>query len=207
MTTVGRWSPNKVRARVLDGTWVSTEELGGMVLLTPTSIAYTGTSATVGANGSVDFTACSSLSLNGVFSADYDNYVIATRIDQSTLSAWRFRMRSSGTDEDSVSNYYTTQYLYATSTSVSAGRNTGNLSTFGWIGPTVKAGYTANFYGPFLAQPTAIRTFGASNESSATIVDYAWTHSLSTSYDGITMLNDSAYTANGLVSVYGLVGA
>jgi hypothetical protein len=185
---------------------VAPEDLGGMVLMKPTSIAYTGTSATIGTNGSVEFSACSSLSLNGVFSADYDNYVIATRIDHSTLGVWRFRMRSSGTDEDSVSNYYTTQFLYATNTSVTGGRNTGNLSSFGWVGPTVKAGYTANFYGPFLAQPTAIRTFGASNESSGTIVDYAWTHSLSTSYDGITMFSDAAYTANGLVSVYGLVG-
>ena len=208
MTTVGRWSPNKVRARVLDGTWVSpAEELGGMVLLTPSSIAYSGTSATIGANGSVEFSACSSLSLNGVFSADYDNYVITTRIDQSTLDAWRFRMRSSGTDESSGANYYNLQYLYATNTSVTGQRNTSSLATFGYVGPTLKAGYTANFYGPFLAQPTAVRTFGASNDSSASIVDYAWTHSLSTSYDGITMFSGNAYTANGLVSVYGLVGA
>ena len=60
------------------GIWSSSGPTGapGMVLLKPTSIAHSGTSASIGANGQVTFTAVTSLSLNGVFSADFDNFLL-----------------------------------------------------------------------------------------------------------------------------------
>jgi len=207
MTTVGRWSPNKVRARVLDGTWVSTEELGGMVLVTPTSIAYSGTSASIGTNGSVEFTACSSLSLNSVFSADYDNYMVTMRATSSgAVVLHGIRLRASGTDEASASNYYTYQNLLAYGTTISAGRASTSIGYIQNAYNTQITGVSTYMYGPFLSQPTAVRTVTVSDLSSATIVDRAWTHSLSNSYDGITIIPDTG-TITGLVSVYGLVGA
>ena len=208
MTTVGRWSPNKVRARVLNGTWVSAEELGGMVLLTPTSIAYTGTSATVGTNGSVELTACSSLSLNGVFSADYDNYMIAIRGTSSDdAGAVGARLRASTTDASGTN--YTRQRLDASGTTVGASRDTSATYTrLMVLDDGLQSGGTAYVYGPYLAQPTAFRGITASAYLDAFIRDWASTHSLSTSYDGITLANEfGAQTITGLVSVFGLVGA
>lgn len=214
MTTVGRWSPNKVRARVLDGTWVSAEELGGMVLLTPTSIAYTGTSASIGTNGSVEFSAVSSLSLNGVFSADYDNYMVAMRHAKDaggTQVSLYCRVRSGGTDEssgvDGSTGKYTEQRIRATSTTVDGSR-TSNY-TYAFIQVTdneQKDGHLSYFYGPYLAQPTAIRSVNVNSNANAEIRDMAITHSASSSYDGFTFYT-SADTFSGLVSVYGLVGA
>jgi len=204
MTTVGRWSPNKVRARVLDGTWVSPEELGGMVLLAPTSISYSGTSASIGANGSVEFTACTSLSLNGVFGANYDNYMIAMRYESpggsSTVSG---RFRVSGSDATGAN--YTRQYLSANSTTVSGARETSQTYFRAGVTFSNESGDVLYLYGPFLAQPTATRNVSAWGRDDARIFDAACTHSLSTSYDGITLVPDFAFT--GLVSVYGLVGA
>ena len=206
MTTVGRWSPNKVRARVLDGTWVSTaEELGGMVLLTPTSIAYTGTSATVGANGSVEFTACSVLSLNGVFSADYDNYMVVIRQDISTGANAYYRLRASNVD-DSTASSYVAQYFYASSTTLVASRTTRDKGAIGYVGGVQRSGLTLNIYGPYLAQPTAWRGVSADDYQEATIYDAAGTHNQSISYDGFTLL-PSAGALDGLVSVYGIRGA
>jgi hypothetical protein len=201
MTTVGRWSPNKVRARVLDGTWVSTEELGGMVLLTPTSIAYTGTSASIGASGSVEFTACSSLSLNGVFSADYDNYMIGWRATQSVAAAGRIRLSAGGVDDTTASSY-TRQLLNANNTSVNASRSSSDYFNSVVSFP----GSTTYFFGPYLAQPTAVRTVSSSDTSGAYIIDAAFTHNQSTSYDGFTIYPFSG-DFTGLISVYGLVGA
>jgi len=208
MTTVGRWSPNKVRARVLNGTWVSPEELGGMVLLTPTSIAYTGTSATVGANGSVEFTACSSLSLNGVFSADYDNYMVAVRVTPATASnvGYRARLRASGTDATGATDY-TFQRLGADGTSVTGYRASGNTFQMGTVYSGKYQGEMVSIYGPYLAQPTAWRGVTVLGYNDASIQDYAQTHSLSTSYDGLTLYVSSGANPTGLVSVYGLVGA
>ena len=67
-------------------------------------------------------------------------------------------------------------------------------------------GTVVYFYGPYLAQPTAMRTVEANDYSSAVILDSASTHSLSASYDGFK-LETTANNITGLVSVFGLVGA
>ena len=207
MTTVGRWSPNKVRARVLDGTWVSpAEELGGMVLLTPSSIAYSGTSATIGANGSVEFSACSSLSLNGVFSADYDNYMVAMWHSLAVGGDALFlRMRLSGTDNSTASSYVY-QKLEAYSTTVAGSRTTSNQAVCSTSNDSQRHGLSLSMFGPYLAQPTAWRSVTVSGSAGAQINDYAGTHNQSTSYDGVTLYPGSI-NISGLVSVYGLVGA
>ena len=211
MTTVGRWSPNKVRKRVLDGTWVDTEALGGMVLMTPTSIASTGSgnSSSIGANGSVTFSSCATLSLNGVFTSSYDNYMIVARGTGSSLTGVTARLRASGSDA-SGSNY-TYQYLYATSTSVTGART--SSGTFfdicaAWGSGSTQSGDTIYFFGPYLSQPTAMRSVDISGDTTnnGRIFDVATTHSLSTSYDGFSLIPTSA-SITGLVSVYGLVGA
>jgi len=185
------------------------EELGGMVLITPTSIASTGTgnSSSIGANGSVEFSSCATLSLNGVFSATYDNYMISMRSSRSANSeAVYLRMRVGGVDESSASNYYTHQRLLATSTTVAGARTTTNLARIGDNSSTARNGHSLNLYGPYLAQPTAGRSVVVSGESSGVLDNYAFTHSLSTSYDGFTVYVTTD-TFSGLISVYGLVGA
>jgi hypothetical protein len=182
------------------------EELGGMVLLTPTSIAYTGTSASIGTNGSVEFTACTSFSLNGVFSADYDNYQIVVRHSLGTTdNTVGFRLRNSGSD-DSTANSYVYQALYVSGASIVGVRTTSNTTYHLTSSATAKSGEIINVYGPYLSQPTAIRNVSISGSSSAIIQDVASTHNQSTPYDGFTIY-PTASSISGLVSVYGLVGA
>jgi len=161
----------------------ASEELGGMVLLTPTSIDYTGTSATVGTNGSVEFTAVSSLSLNGVFSADYDNYMIVHRANASAPDNVSFKFRQSGTDS---STGYTQQFLTADSTTVSGSRSTAVAVNTSAVYGTQRAGFMLNVYGPFLSQPTAMRSVTALDSSSAYIRDNAATHSVVDSHEGFS---------------------
>jgi hypothetical protein len=174
----------------------------GLILLTPTSIAYTGTSATISANGSVEFSACTALSLNGVFSADYDNYQIVVRhslgAGDNTVG---FRLRNSGSD-DSTANSYVYQALYASGTSIIGVRLTSN-TTYHLTSSTTKSGDIINVYGPYLSQPTAIRNVSVSGSSSATIQDVASTHNQSTSYDGFTIY-PPASNLSGRVAVYGM---
>jgi hypothetical protein len=178
----------------------------GLILLTPTSIAYTGTSATISANGSVSFSAVSSLSLNGVFSADYDNYMIVsdnTNSDTTTSHIFTYHLRSSGTDASTAN--YTYQRLDANGTTVSGARSASQ--TYGWYGAAGYGAYLGNIfhlYGPHLAQPTASRNISTAMSSlGVLIVDVATTHSLSTSYDGITFSIVSG-NVTGRVAVYGM---
>ena len=171
---------------------------------TPTSISYSGTSASITADGGVEFTACSSLSLNGCFTADYDNYMIALRgtssDDAGGISA---RLRASGTDASGAN--YTLQRLDASGTSVSGGRATSTTYTrLMVLDDGLRSGGTAYIFGPYLAQATAFRAVTASAYLDAFIRDWASTHSLSTSYDGITLANEfGAQTITGLVTVFG----
>ena len=171
----------------------------GMVLLTPTSIAHSGTSASIGANGQVTFTAVTSLSLNGVFSATYDNYLVAVAHDDPSANSMQARLRVSGSDASGTN--YTNQFLTALSTTVSASRSTSD--TVSYWGTSEDSGDQVFIYGPFLAQPTAFRNVNVRASSGAGISDRASTHSLSTSYDGFTILNG---TFTGKLAVYGIRG-
>jgi len=176
----------------------------GLNLLTPTSIAYTGTSATISANGSVSFTACSVLSLNGVFSADYDNYQAVFKYTSTAVGySTQIALSAGGTPETSASNYYTMQRIIADSTTVSAASFSWNYMYLTVPGSTLVNGGIAWFYGPYLTQPTAYRSVSASSINNAYINEYAATHSLSTSYDGFRIVPASG-NISGRVAVYGM---
>ena len=176
----------------------------GLVLIKPSSVAKTGASstATINAGGSVTFGLCETLSLNGVFSSAYDNYIISWRGVEGGTNNIRGRLRSTGTD-DSTANSYVLQYVQASGTTISGGRITTNWASLN-VGSTVHGGFVAYVYGPYLVQPTAIRTVTADGFGSARISDFASTHNQSTAYDGFTFLIESG-SSSGLVKVYGLV--
>jgi hypothetical protein len=179
----------------------------GITLITPTSVAVTGagSSATINAGGSVTFATAETLSLNGVFSSLYDNYIIDVRQLGTFDTGGAMRLRASGTDEASASNYYTTQYIVASATTIAAARTTSNARFL--MSVMTNGGYGGSqvfIYGPNLAQPTAMRDVGSGAISSAYLQDHAGTHSLSTAYDGFTYIAPSG-SVSGLIKVYGLV--
>lgn len=175
----------------------------GLVTMTPTSVDVTGTSASINADGGVDFTAVTSLSLNGVFTSSFDNYLIVTTpyltgsADEWTL----MRLRSSGSDATATN--YTVQYLIGNNTSLLVNRLTSQSSgPLSVSAESVYAGTHTHVYGPFLAQPTVWRLTGVSGRSGAYIHDIASTHSLSTSYDGFTCF-PAAGSITGNIVVFG----
>lgn len=202
--TFGRWNPTEVLERRLDNDWPSPTPYATN-LVTPTSISSTGTgnSSSIGANGSVTFSSCATLSLNGVFTSDFDNYMIVIRHQGTvTTDELQFRLRLSGTDATGANYVY--QQLAALSTTVQALRVSSN--TWARLGNAVSAlrsGDTTYIFGPNLAQPTAMRATQASAYDNASVIDHASTHSLSTAYDGFSVFPQSG-TIAGLISVYGL---
>jgi hypothetical protein len=175
----------------------------GLILLTPTSIAYTGTSATISANGSVTFSACTAVSLNGVFSADYDNYMVVMRETGTVNQVFQIRLRASGTDASDSG--HTHQLILAGSTTVAAQRDGGQTAfRISNTSNVLSQGHILNFYGPHLAQPTALRSVSVCAISNAYIFDVAQTHSVSSSYDGFSLLPNAAGNITGRVAVYGM---
>ena len=175
----------------------------GLVTMTPTSIAHSGTSATINADGSVDFSAVTSLSLNGVFTSSFDNYLINVRLNVSTDDNIYIRYRASGTDATATN--YTRQYL-AVGGTLKVGERITSASVAGitYASSASNNGVAVHVYGPYLAQPTASRSVTTSGYLNAFMQDEATTHSLSTSYDGFTIFPATgALTITGNIAVFG----
>lgn len=187
------------------GSSMPPEILGGMVLMTPTSITSTGSgnSSSITSNGSVTFSSCETVSLNGVFTVDYENYVIYVRGNNSSAADVNFRYRASGTDN--TSSGYTSQYLQSSGGTISANRTTTTYAQAGFWGSTQRAGMALYVYRPFLSRFTLSRSNGMQDSSSAANYDIGCLHNQGTSYDGLTFIINGS-SGSGLISVYGLVG-
>jgi hypothetical protein len=178
----------------------------GLVVMTPSSVDITGggsETSTTNADGSVSFSACETLSLNGVFTSNYDNYMMVIRGSSTSAVNIAYRLRSGGVDNSTVSSYVY-QYVDAYGTSIAAARLTSNQGELGVMNATQRCGFTSYFFGPFLAQPTASRMVNVRDYLSADLIDYANTHNQSISYDGISIISTiSGVSFSGLVTVFG----
>lgn len=174
-------------------------EIAGLSLIVPTSVAGSGVS--VSASGKVSFSAATAVNINGCFSATYDNYLlVACYLATSAVNNFFYRLRASGSD--ATGSDYTRQTLWGNNTSVTGGRSTGTYGGAGLMSTGARDGAHLYLYGPFLAQPTASISLNAGGPSPANLYDEATTHSLSTSYDGISII-PGAGNITGSLTIYG----
>lgn len=177
-------------------------------LITPSSVSPSG-SATVSASssGKVTFTNVSPtdyVTINGIFSSTYDNYLIVSISEFATGSGGDQLAAELTVSGTASTTGYVEQYLAAGGTSASGRRDSPNTG-FVIADATAEgpSGYHFYLYGPALAQPTAGRSLGCLYLSGAYIFDHAGTHSASTAYDGIR-LRTSSDVISGTLCVYGL---
>jgi hypothetical protein len=175
-------------------------EIAGLKLITPTSVAGSGVSLT---GAKVIMSSATDAAVNGVFTTNYDNYCLVIRtICASSNPNIYIRMRASGTS-DSSSNYLY-QNLEVNGTSVTGSRVT---STFARIGglldSTLYSGLHVYLNGPYLTQPTNGSSVVGCGGSGAYIKDIAFTHNLSSSYDGFSISIDGAAAFSGSIQIFG----
>jgi hypothetical protein len=178
--------------------WIT--QNGGLVPIIPTSVSVGGGTATVGTNGQVTFTsATTSLSLNGVFSSAYDNYRIVYRATYASAASVSARLRIATTD---TATNYTFVSLY-TNTGTPGGGSTTTTSFGLSISSVTTRNVVADIVSPFIATSTGFIGIGREQNAGANygIISYGHAQIDSTSFDGITLLNDQAQT--GTVSIYG----
>jgi hypothetical protein len=172
---------------------------GGLRLVTPTSIANSGGSASV-SGGEVTFTGVTSLSLNGVFTSTYDNYKVMIDATTSANNSINFRLRVGGVDA-SGSNYVL-QYLNVNNAALAAARVTATSISLMDTNTPIRSAAVCEIISPSVAQATNFLSFNQYSVLSAGLNLYAGTHSLSTAYDGIT-LYPSTGTISGKIRIYG----
>lgn len=193
--------------QVYNGTaWVNAIS-SGVIAVVPTSVAVGSGTGTANANGQVTFSGASSVSLNGVFSSTYTNYMMVLNIQsRSTTNYITLRFRAAGTDTTSAQYY--SQYMRATSTTVTANSaSTATSAEFVTSSTNSPSFTTATIYQP---QVASLNSY-FSNQSnvgvpttSGYIEQMVGGVNVTTQFDGFTLLTTTG-TITGLVSIYGLV--
>jgi hypothetical protein len=179
---------------------------GGAALtqITPTSTANSGGSVST-SGGAVTFTGVTSVSLNGVFTSTYTNYLIITdSIFASGNADVTMRMRASGSD--TTSNYdimlWDKPFASGVSAPVSIGTTTFGSANWYMSDTTNTLGY--NYTNITLSSPekTISTTMTASAISRSGYQTIGGKLNNSTSYDGFTF-TASANNIDGIIRVYG----
>lgn len=181
--------------------------VGGLRPVDCTSVTVTGagSSGSAGTNGKITFGTAESVSVNGVFSATFTNYLLIADFDSSAASMdTNLRLRVGGADNSTASSYVR-QQINANDTTLAGARVTTNLWRVGPGASVYTNGFSAYLYRPFAADTTAYTSTPVNSELNAYLTVMCGTHNQNTSYDGFTLL---ASTGNitGTVTVYGLFG-
>ena len=157
-----------------------------------------------------NLTAVSSVSVNDVFSANYDAYKVLLVIDSNTFGDGnvRMRLRVSGSDNSSA-NYFTQNSGF---TDFNATDNFRESSSTSWFVSGTNSGGTGavansriDIFNPFKAVRTTTSGQSESEASSGamTIFNFGQIHLDTTSFTGFTIFATSGNFATGKVLTYG----
>jgi hypothetical protein len=171
----------------------------GLQVVIPTSVA--GTGVTVDAAGLVSFSAATTVSVNGCFTSQYQNYQIMFDALGSTSTVMNLRMRLAGAD-DTTSNY-AYQYMDAASTSISGSRGTAQTSMYFAYATTGTGWQFVNIFNPNLASATFVQSFTGWNVAAPNLTIFTGGHNVATAYDGFSIILGSG-NITGKLRVYGL---
>lgn len=169
----------------------------GLAIVTPTSIANSGGSASA-SGGAVTFSGVTSVSLNGCFTSTYENYRFIFTLTGTGATNVGIRFRASGTD-DSSSNYQWMQLYAAGAVGNSSATSQTSMGVAYTNSELVSA--SVDFYRPQLA---AFTLFTSNSQRNNGPVASLWTgsHNVATSYDGMSIISSSG-TFTGTLRVYG----
>jgi hypothetical protein len=182
--------------------WSTPAGGGGLTLITPSSIANSGGTATL--SGAVTTaSSVNSVSFNGVFSSTYVNYLIVyNELIGSTTLQTQMRLRASGTDTSGTA-YFMSGYRQAWGSGSSGGYGENGGNNWGvniQTGNTYKDGSTINVFSPNVAVNTTFTTVFVGNESAGF---NGGVHNSSTQFDGFTIL-PSTGSLSGIFRTYGI---
>jgi len=141
------------------------------------------------------FSAVSSVSLNDVFTSEYDNYKIVMSHIGSTSINLSARLRASGTDASGATDY---RNIYSDGSNATS-TNTSSVTIMSRFSSVGKQALEGLIIAPFLAQQTAF--IGQSGGDFGFRI-YSASHVLTNSYDGFTLLTDTG-TITGTIRIYG----
>jgi hypothetical protein len=181
-------------------TWQAVGGASGLTLVTATSTANTGGTVT-SSGGRVTVAGSTSVSLNGVFTSTYHNYLVLLDTLESAASgpnALNLRLRAAGTDTTS-SSYYAGQ-IFGTYTGTAGGSANNAVAQFPIFTLTNAKQQMGKIevFSPQAATITTIHSLGVAFDAQS---NYAGYQSGATQYDGFTLFM-GASNFSGNITVY-----
>jgi hypothetical protein len=175
----------------------------GLKLIVPTSVAVGSGTGSVGTKGTVTVSGASTISLNGVFSATYDHYLIWTSMTNSGQVNMTMRYRVAGTD-NTTSNYQFGVGIKTLYDATWANDGQGLTATSQPIGyNSTDASLNVRLYNPFKTQLTKFTSeFVATAAGSGVTYYHSGLFNATTSFDGFSLIPSSG-TSTGTIQVYG----
>lgn len=171
----------------------------GLVPITPSSVTYTGTSASIRSAGIVDYSAVTALTLNGIFSTDYLTYVL-TFVDSLGTAGYRQVNLTSGGSADTTANYDYQRAIFNGSAVGSRSTNQNELYALrcGSFDDSISTLYV---FRPADTTATQFRCVNQTLESSVQLREDAAGHTVSSAFDGLYLYNSTGMS--GVVTIYG----
>jgi hypothetical protein len=173
----------------------------GLKKIIPTSVAVGSGTGSVDSLGTVTFSGASSVSLNGVFTTTYDNYLILIdKVGSGGLDV-NLRLRAAGVDDSSAN--YQSQRLIADNTTVSATRTANATSSRFDNAQTARSVTRLLISSPKLTEVTLFESLVVVLGATATpsLVTFVGGLNTSTAYDSLTVFCSGTMT--GTARVYG----
>ena len=187
--------------------WYPSQRNVGLVPITTSNVTTSGGSY-VKNGGLVTFSGVTSISLNGVFGAAYDNYrlIVSDLISGSGVTSLMLRMRSGGTDNSSNTYYqlWTMKRLSGTFQD-----NTGGPATmYSLVGFDGNTSYSWHWSGdviaPFEAKNTTFSGQGMGVDATGLyMVNSTVVHATASSFDSLTFTTSTGTTMSGSIQVLG----
>ena len=174
----------------------------GLVSIIPTSVV-TGAGVTLGSTGVVTFTAASVVSVNGCFTAEFDNYRIVTRITSKTAIDLWARLRVAGVDQAGTTDYRN-QFSYSSGGATATTAASNAAAAILGQGSLAEAFNEATIASPWLTAPTIFSTRHEENNGTTSFsLSGGARHGLSVSADGLTLIPSATGTMTGTLRIYG----
>lgn len=183
-------------------TWYAVAESApaGLSIISPTSIANSGGSASA-SGGEVTLTGVNSISLNGVFTSTYKNYMVVWNATGGTGSGPVYmRLRASGTDNTTTNYSSSGVWGYYTSGSGAQGYGSQTFWAFHYWNGAGGQQRNINLFDPQTATNTSFGAIGSNADANSYYGGY---FGATTQFDGITIYPSSG-TMTGTVRIYGL---
>jgi hypothetical protein len=176
----------------------------GLVLIKPSTVV----NGTDNGKGTVSFSGVTSVSLNGVFSATYDNYkvVVSSGVSTSADRVISLRLRVGGSDDSGTGYRLLSNGINASGTGVNSTSTSATsvvLQTNAYYNDALFSA-TFDIINPFVATDT---NFSGQSTGGNNTVNFGLNINASfiseTSFTGFSLLNSSGNFTSGTVSVYG----